>query len=266
MSGPAVMPTPSEERDPALVRSAAYAFLAEAFAYPTRGTRGRLLRHAVLLSKDLARGGAAGEAAPLTESLIRAARQIRTTSLDQHTHDHVALFGHSAGGGCPPYETEYGPASDVIAPNCLADLAGFYRAFGLAVAPDAAERPDHVTIECEFLHYLTFKEAHARRRRLAEPLAVVREAQRQFLQGHFARWTPVFARQLQRLGEGSFYGDVGDFLSRFVASECVATGADPKVELGLAPYAPPTDDDLCVGCRAAASCGAAPRTALAAGP
>jgi len=60
----------------------------------------------------------------------------------------------------PPYETSYetsGPGAGL--PQQLADIAGFYLAFGFRAA---RERPDHLETEGEFLSLLYVKEAYAR--------------------------------------------------------------------------------------------------------
>ena len=49
--------------------------------------------------------------------------------------------------------------------NYLADISGFYKAFGVEVD---CERPDALKAELEFMHYLIFKEINAPVREKAE--------------------------------------------------------------------------------------------------
>jgi len=63
-----------------------------------------------------------------------------------------------------PYETEYGRASAARKGPALADILGFYEAFGFRPAPAAAELPDHIGAELEFLGLLLLKDADARGR------------------------------------------------------------------------------------------------------
>jgi TorA maturation chaperone TorD len=79
---------------------------------------------------------------------------------------HRRLFGHTVRGEVPAYETEYGDEALFQQPQELSDLGGFMQAFGLKLRPDAHERIDHVSCECEFLAFLGYKEAFARRRPL----------------------------------------------------------------------------------------------------
>src|ERR1043166_2435740 len=107
----------------------------------------------------------------------------------------LAAFGHAARGSCPLNEIEYGDikADPLFQPHRLADLAAFYRAFGLEVASDADERQDHICLELEFMCVLAAKEAYALEHQFeVEDLSMCRNAQKQFLREHLGRWTPAF--------------------------------------------------------------------------
>ncbi len=60
-----------------------------------------------------------------------------------------------------PYETEYTTPDALYKAHQLADIAGFYRAFGLEMSTENRERPDHLAAELEFMHFLALKEAQA---------------------------------------------------------------------------------------------------------
>jgi len=145
----------------------------------------------------------------------------------------VGSFGHAARGGCPQNEIEYGDikADPLFQPHRLADLAAFYRAFGLELAPDASERHDHVCIELEFMSVLAAKEAYALEHQLdAEQLAVCREAQKKFLREHLGRWVPAFTRRLMdAVGEGTLAA-LANFTRAFLEAECAQLGVPPGGE------------------------------------
>lgn len=61
------------------------------------------------------------------------------------------------------------------------DLVQFYKFFGLK-RPDNAELPDHVSVELEFMHYLTYREQKAYEQ--AFDITDIQKAQRDFLDRH----------------------------------------------------------------------------------
>lgn len=134
-----------------------------------------------------------------------------------------SAFGLLVSGGCPPYESEYvdGKLSFQRA-QLLADVAGFYQAFGLEPSHKHPERHDHLVLELEFMATLLDLEHRAAAQ--SEPdsderIAVCREAQRTFLTEHLAWWVPAFAALLRHQAPQGFYATVADLLGAFVAAE-----------------------------------------------
>jgi TorA maturation chaperone TorD len=131
-------------------------------------------------------------AAAQRRSLINA---LQPAAFESFLNAYLAAFGHAARGSCPLNEIEYGDikADPLFQPHRLADLAAFYRAFGLEVAEDAGERQDHICLELEFMCVLAAKEAYAHEHQLdSDQLAQCRDAQKKFLREHLGRWTPAF--------------------------------------------------------------------------
>lgn len=138
-------------------------------------------------------------------------------------------------GGVSLYESQYRGAHEFQWAETLADLSGFYRAFGLE---PMNERPDHLSVELEFMYALAFKEICA----LAEPeaetacehLRITWEAERAFLRDHLAVWVPAFARALCRRAmeagerQGGFYGRMSAWLERFLQGECACFDVNPS--------------------------------------
>ncbi len=216
MSVPRSMPTASEI---ALCRSALWEALALGFRVPTTETAARLApEEGVRALADAAAALDAGEGTELAPCVLRlAARPGRLSDLEQSFQ---RLFGHTARGAVPPYETEYGEDSLFLPAQEMSDLAAFYRAFGLALAPTARERMDHIACECEFLLALARKEAYALERDDAAMLEATRRAGRLFLRDHLGRWAPAFALKLQREDRRGFYGALGELCHAGVAHEC----------------------------------------------
>ncbi|MBI3820417.1 MAG: molecular chaperone TorD family protein [Planctomycetes bacterium] len=138
-------------------------------------------------------------------------------------HHYINTFGHSVRAAAPLYDTEWGIQEGLLAPHMIADVAAFYRAHGVETGP-GGERADHLAVECEFLHFLAFKEAHALttdRPPLAETCA---DATKKFLAEHVARFAPAFARKLPSAGNAGPYVAFGEFLRAFVLAECQSLG------------------------------------------
>lgn len=237
--------------DLAWARCFVHQVLARAFDYPMRETWTWLttpgiqqgLAAAVALIEPAAR-------APLGEARAALATAWVPGAFAQFHDAYVAAIGHAARGSCPINEIEYGDlkADPLFQPHRLADLAAFYRAFGLETGDHSGERLDHLAVELEFMAVVTAQEAALSRADSAmEALRVCRDAQRKFLREHLGRWTPAFARRLHRAVGASPLGVLAVFTLAFVELECRRVGVTPGSEDLLLR---PADEaaSLCDGC------------------
>jgi DMSO reductase family type II enzyme chaperone len=243
------------EQELALSRGVLYAALSLGFRPPTAETIERLTdREAV---------GALTEAALRLQAVSSAAgsdlaRRVRAiaranVALDELAAAYLRLFGHTARGEVPAYETEYGAEALFQQPQELGDLSGFAGAFGLALRTDAHERIDHVSCECEFVSFLAWKEAYALEVDDEEMRRATVGATALFLRDHLGRFAPVFARRLARVDGEGFYAALGQFLLVLVETDCRRLGIELGPEtLGLRPD--PAACSAPMGCET--SCGA----------
>jgi len=199
----------------ALCRSALYEALALGFRLPTAETVTRLASPAGAAGLVVAAEILGGGLAPLVRRLADT-----DSALPALARSHRRLFGHTVRGEVPLYETEYGNDELFLQPQELADLGGFYAAFGLAVAPHAGERADHVSCECEFLMFLARKEGLALERGDDAMLADTRRAARLFLRDHLARFLPALSARLECAEQDGFYSALGALATLFVRHEC----------------------------------------------
>jgi len=214
------MPTRSEL---ALCRSALYEALALGFRPPTEETVARLATPegaAALADAAAALDDAWGSALAVAVRDLPRAEGVGT--LDE---PHQRLFGHTARGAVPPYETEYGADSLFQPMHEMSDLVAFYRAFGLRLRPDAHERPDHLSCECEFLAFLGRKEAYADERGDTAMRLATQQAAQRFLRDHLGRWAPAFGQGLARRDPGGFFGGLGSLCAELVSRDCARVGA-----------------------------------------
>jgi DMSO reductase family type II enzyme chaperone len=259
--------------DTALARSFLYRFLAQAYQDPTNEGWAQLTGEDCRLNFDLAVRALADTTSLLKEPLIgsplHAPRsplhvafnkcaalvraQLKTELFDSFLTAYLAAFGHAARGRCPLNEIEYGDikADPLFQPHRLADLAAFYRAFGLELAEDADERPDHICLELEFMCVLAAKETYALEHQLdPEQLSVCRDAQKKFLREHLGRWTPAFTRRLARMACDTPLSALANFTREFLEAECKRYEISPGSEELLLRPVDETAESLCNSCGA----------------
>jgi TorA maturation chaperone TorD len=164
-----------------------------------------------------------------------------------------STFGLLVSSNCPPYETEYINSKYAFQrSNGLADISGFYQAFGLTTSDQHPERPDHIALELEFMATLLALERQAAdepSRRQADRQQVCRDAQFRFLQQHLAWWIPAFARLLGKQNSRGFYDAAGVFLTAMIPAERAILGLPPASQ----PVMPSTMErpEECEGCQLA---------------
>jgi DMSO reductase family type II enzyme chaperone len=244
------------EIDLALCRATLYSALALGFRPPSKEAIARLTEPDNAAALSQAAAIVAPEAMGGFTSDIETISQTGRVGVANLAASYRALFGHIARGLIPPYETEYGNEALFQQPHELGDLMGFYRAFGLTVNLITHERPDHISCECEFLSFLTMKEAYALEHGDAEMLHETQKAQRLFLKHHLGRFLPTFATKVSREEPAGFYSALAEFSLRFVTHE----SARLKLPLGGVnlPLRPADDDRVPMACGSGAECAAMP--------
>lgn len=214
-------------------RAGAYRWLAQAFLAGC-GEKGRGTPEHL---RDLAwEAGALAEAAPIafqgTAPSLREVSErfwsLSTEALEVLEGEFRRVLGHTISKECPPYETLYGVSqADFQQSHVMADIAGFFRAFGFQVSATALERIDHVAVELEFLQVLAAKEAYARSRGDEENARIVREGEEAFLADHLGKWAPTFARRLRQRSPDGTYGLWGSLLDAFLEADARYLGVGP---------------------------------------
>jgi TorA maturation chaperone TorD len=104
----------------------------------------------------------------------------------------------------------------------MADVAGFYRAFGFTFA---GERPDHISYELDFMRLLALKEAVAELDGNREARMVCLEAERAFLRDHLGRWVHLLVGATEAM---DFYSPMARLLQSWVRAECAYRAARPE--------------------------------------
>ena len=128
--------------------------------------------------------------------------------------------------------------------DVLADLGGFYNAFGVAPR-EGKERLDHISIQLEFLYLVTFKEARAREEGKALEAEICRLAQAAFFEDHLGRWAPIFAKRLERKNPEGIYGAAARLLGNFIEAEknCLTTELELVSDVSRGELLPTISDE-----------------------
>lgn len=154
------------------------------------------------------------------------------------------LFGHTTRGLICACETEYGPDNGFHQPQQLADIAGYYFAFGLHPVAATDTRADHIACECEFMDFLSRKQAHLLDQvdagaDVSETLEVTQMAERSFLREHIGRFGRAFAARVATEDGDGYFGALGRLLLAFVDTECARVGVEAgPVDLIVRPDEP----------------------------
>lgn len=240
-----------KEFELAQARAAAYGLIAHGFRYPdeemlsTLADPARWEGWAGVLQK------VNGQTKKPALSLQLAVGEFANCSDDAHQElrqRYDSLFGHSVRGSCPVYEMEYGRNEIIRQASDLADLAGFYRAFGLEMANGADGRPDHITAECEFMSTLCSKEANAYAQGDKDNADICLDAERAFLRDHLARWLPAFTHRVEEADPGGLFANFARFADAFIKAECTHFDIHPgPPTLELRPPDPVLDTQISCG-------------------
>jgi TorA maturation chaperone TorD len=210
-----------------LVRASMYRILSVAFAHPTAP---RLDELRLAIDKVLATGAVAS---PVAGPLQAFREAVDAADAGDAAGEYVFLFDQ--GVRCAPYEGAYGPPKVAGHAAQLADVAGFYAAFGLALEGGQAEAADHVSAELEFMSTLALREAWALVQHATAGWQVTREAAMRFIDDHLARWAPAFADALEAATALPFYRTAACALRSWIAEERRVLGASSEPVAGPTP-------------------------------
>ncbi len=223
----------------ALARSAVYRLLSQTLVYPGAEAVSALQED---LPQALAFAASFPDnVAPLLDGL---AKQLDGKDAGALQSEHRHVFSHVQSADCPPSETAYTTQNVFQETQELSDLNGFFRAFGLELAE--RERPDHISVELEFMYVLTYKEAYALLHHDMEKARLCRIVQRKFMGDHLGRWALQFAELLGGMAGGGYLLSVAGLTKAFLTQELALLRARPDAVTGRRlPEAPDPDEFAC---------------------
>ena len=193
----------------AAARSRAFQLFAAALAYP----EGEVLEaiRAGVVARALAE--VLGEVAPeLLGDLDPESLADGGGDDDELAVEYTRLFDVGPSGPpCPLYGGLYGGARMKV----MEEAVRFYNHYGLRLATEIRELPDHLLTELEFLHYLAFREAEALER--GEDAGAWQRGQRDFLARHPGRFLPRLLARLEENAPPRYLRELLRLLAAFVA-------------------------------------------------
>ena len=138
--------------------------------------------------------------------------------------EHRRVFTNVITLDCPPYETLFGNDHVFAQSHVMGDIAGFYKAFGVELSKDVHERLDHLSVELEFMHFLTYKESYSRCHDGMDKTDIVVDAQKKFIRNHIGRWVPLFCRMLAKKSDDGLFKLIADCMSEWMDFEVAFLG------------------------------------------
>lgn len=128
--------------------------------------------------------------------------------------EYLRLF--RPGGVLSPYESSYVGAASASA--VLADVSGFYMAWGLRPSRARPDMPDSIVTELEFAAFILHVGAAAEARRKKNAAMEARRTFRMFVVDHIAAWIPRLCTDVKKKARLEFYRRLASATQRTIAA------------------------------------------------
>lgn len=197
-------------------RAAMYTILARLLAYPDKNLK-KFCRTALKIQGLQEK----------TKIILSKREGEKLTDIQEQ---YVATFNHTQSES-PLYETYYTYTSPFQQASELADISGFYNAFGLKLDLRTVERADHISIQLEFMAFLLLRLSTETAN--SEATAVIEAAIKKFVAEHLGRWAPALGEMIRAKSESKTYSQIGAILSEFTAEEIKLLGVNPAKLRGI---------------------------------
>lgn len=209
----------------ARARSVAYNVVAELLLSPNDSTEAELTSGR--LRQDLSE--AVDDLGVDASALLERLATTPNTTKRALEREQMRVFGPTIGQDHAPYSTEYDPNGKFRKEHELADIAGYYKAWGLAIDENLHERFDHFGIEADYLAFLSLKEAYALIEGEPERAAEVRSTADRFAKRYIAAAAREFADRLERTDENGLFTAVAGFLVEMLRAQGVPARGQPRI-------------------------------------
>ncbi len=218
----------SESVEELLAASQVYQFLSTCLLEPNKEAL-EMLNSAEYMSEVKSCISTAGNSEML-ESFELLQKALEDNDVENLEWSYRATFGAATVAmDCPPYEMYYSGSQIWQQTQDLADISGMYKAYGIAMEEDSTtSRWDHVAVELEFLHFLTYKLAYAIENHSEEEQESCLSGKKKFLYAHIGRWIKAFTTSVVKKTPEDFYRQAATLASLFIHIEMVKLSVDAE--------------------------------------
>ena len=179
----------------------------------------------------------------IAQAIHSACRALRSADETTLRTDYFRLF--LGNGPVSLHESAYGDGRRIAGrPHELADISGFYSAFGLRLSDTDPNLPDHLSSELEFYSLLLVKQAYADRGGRSVNREVTRRAAKLFLEYHLGRWVEAFVQALRENESLTAYRELARALEVLIRAEIKRNRVRPFLASGRLPHDVMQDDGL----------------------
>ncbi len=119
----------------------------------------------------------------------------------------------------PPYGSVYLDQGKRVMGDSTIATTKMYREYGLNIADDFKELPDHIAVELEFMYYLIYKEIEALHQDEHKERQSFLEAQKRFMASFLGKFAYLFCGKIKEGTSNKFYQVLADCVSVFVIND-----------------------------------------------
>lgn len=202
-----------DNKGDAACRSKCYEIFSELFYQPNKE---ELLSKKILIDLVDALVNLNLEAKQFAEKMINS---INEYDAEQLTVEYSRLFVGPFTVLAPPYGSVYIDSGRALMGDSTLDIMHLYREAGLVFRDGYKEVPDHITIELEFLHFITYQELVALHSNNNDDLKKYLKTQVLFINKYFGKWILPFCEKILSSTENSYYRNLAECLQQFTQSE-----------------------------------------------
>ena len=151
------------------------------------------------------------ELAPIVDKM-QTSLSLAKNDLTQLQVDHAKLFIGPFDVLAIPYSSVYLDGQRQVMGDSTLKVLEYYQEAGLELSGDINEVPDHISLELEFMYYVTFKALETGDKEFIAK-------RNRFLEEHLGLWVNPFTNFIIERAETDFYKNLGLITKEFIGAE-----------------------------------------------